>query len=96
MDCIAKGKKEGKNANFMVAISHDKGNALSKQYFGAITGGKIAEIIYTEFMKHLLEVITLTTQFFDTMVALNRRVQLIDVLGNKKVPDSKYQHVVPI
>ena len=56
MDCIAKGKKEGKNANFMVAISHDKGNALSKQYFGAITGGKIAEIIYTEFMKHLLEV----------------------------------------
>ena len=50
VDCVAKGKKEGKkNANFMVAISKGKGVVLCKQYFGQITGGKFARIIRTEF-----------------------------------------------
>lgn len=46
VDCLAKCKKEGnKNRNFMVAVSYGKGVVLSKQYFGAITDGKVAKII---------------------------------------------------
>ena len=33
----------------MVAISHGKGVVLSKQYFGAITGGTVPKVIRTEF-----------------------------------------------
>ena len=48
--CVAKGKKEGsKKANFMIAISHGKGVVLCKQYFGAITGQKFADIVEKEF-----------------------------------------------
>ena len=43
---VAKGSKEGvRNANFMVAISYDKGIVLCKQYMGPITGGMSADIV---------------------------------------------------
>jgi len=44
-------QREGRQeeANFMVAISHTKGVIMKKQYSGAITGGKFARIIRTEF-----------------------------------------------
>lgn len=32
----------------MVAVSYGKGVVLSKQYFGAITDGKVAKIIRTD------------------------------------------------
>ena len=44
--CVAKGQKEGAtNANFMVAISYNKGVVLSKQYKGSITGQKFTNIV---------------------------------------------------
>lgn len=49
-DCVAKGSKEGtRNANFMVAISFDKGVVLCQQYFGSITGEKFANIVRDSF-----------------------------------------------
>lgn len=48
--CTAKGKKEGcTNANFMVGISYDHGVVLCEQYFGPITGEKMAEIVHRSF-----------------------------------------------
>ena len=48
--CVAKGSKEGvRNANFMVAMSYNKGIVLSKQYMGPITGGIFADIVREEF-----------------------------------------------
>lgn len=43
--CTAKGKKEGvNNANFMVGIAPGRGVVLCEQYFGTITGAKMAAI----------------------------------------------------
>ena len=40
-----KGQKEGvRNANFMVGISYQTGVIVCKQYFGSITGEKMAQI----------------------------------------------------
>lgn len=48
--CTAKGKKEGAtNANFMVAISYDRGVVMCEQYFGSITGAKFADIVNSHF-----------------------------------------------
>ena len=48
--CTSKGKKEGcVNANFMVAISFNKGVVLCEQYFGHITGQKVADLIKEKF-----------------------------------------------
>lgn len=50
LHCTAKGSKEGAvNANFMVAISYNHGVVLCEQYFGPITGAKMAEIVGRSF-----------------------------------------------
>ena len=50
LGCTAKGMKEGAtNANFMVGISYDSGVVLCEQYFGSMTGAKMAEIIQGSF-----------------------------------------------
>ena len=54
--CVAKGQKEGAtNANFMVAISYDKGVVLAKQYFGSITGEKFTRILNSADFEDALE-----------------------------------------
>ena len=48
--CALNGSKEGvRKANFMVAMSYDKGIVLCKQYMGPITGGMFADIVREEF-----------------------------------------------
>ena len=50
LGCTAKGMKEGaNNANFIVGISYNHGVVLCAQYFGAITGAKMAEIVHQSF-----------------------------------------------
>ncbi len=48
--CTSKGKKEGTvNSNFMVGISYNRGVVLCQQYFGAINGEKMADIVKSSF-----------------------------------------------
>ena len=48
--CTAKGmKKVATNANFMVGMSYDHGVVLCEQYFGSMTGAKMAEIVQESF-----------------------------------------------
>lgn len=45
LGCTAKGAKEGTTkANFMVAISYDRGVVLCEQYIGRISGAKFAKL----------------------------------------------------
>lgn len=44
--CVAKGSKEGRQSGtFMVGISYDKGIVHCEQYWGSMTGEKIAQIV---------------------------------------------------
>ena len=48
--CIAKGKKEGAvNCNFTVGVSYNCGLVLCEQYFGAMTGAKMGDIVDNSF-----------------------------------------------
>ena len=50
LNCTAKGKKEGAvNVNFMVGIAHGAGVVLCEQYYGPITGEKMAGIVRKAF-----------------------------------------------
>ena len=48
--CTTKGKKERSvNCNFMVGISYNCGEVQHEQYFGAMTGTKMADIVDNSF-----------------------------------------------
>ena len=48
--CTTKGQKEGAvNCNFMVGISYNRGVVLCEEYFGPLTGEKMANIVEEHF-----------------------------------------------